>query len=90
MPLSGKDKWWYSFDFGPIHFLQYSTEHDFAPGKTLLSCTFLIVRSRLPIQAAFEYICSDCSFSGCCKQCPALNQLSEMISTIAYENPLWS
>ena len=36
MPLPGKDKWWYSFDFGPIHFLQYSTEHDFAPGGTVL------------------------------------------------------
>lgn len=23
----------YSFDFGPIHFLQYSTEHDFDPGS---------------------------------------------------------
>ena len=23
----------YSFDHGPIHFLQLSTEHDFAPGS---------------------------------------------------------
>ena len=23
----------YSFDHGPIHFLQFSTEHDFAPGS---------------------------------------------------------
>lgn len=33
MPLPGPDKFWYSFDFGPIHFLQYSTEHDFMPGE---------------------------------------------------------
>jgi hypothetical protein len=32
MPVPGRDKPFYSFDFGPIHFLQYSTEHDFAPG----------------------------------------------------------
>jgi len=32
MPLPGRDKSWYSFDFGPIHFLQYSTEHPFHPG----------------------------------------------------------
>lgn len=32
MPLPGPDKFWYSFDFGPIHFLQYSTEHSFASG----------------------------------------------------------
>ena len=30
--------WWrllcrYSFDHGPIHFLQFSTEHDFSPGS---------------------------------------------------------
>ena len=41
MPLPGKDKWWYSFDFGPIHFLQYSTEHDFAPGIERSSHTVL-------------------------------------------------
>jgi hypothetical protein len=33
MPQAGPDKPWYSFDFGPIHFLQYSTEHVFAPGS---------------------------------------------------------
>lgn len=32
MPTPAEDKPWYSFDFGPIHFLQYSTEHDFAQG----------------------------------------------------------
>jgi hypothetical protein len=32
MPGQGPGKPWYSFDFGPIHFLQYSTEHDFGPG----------------------------------------------------------
>lgn len=36
MPLPGPDKWWYSFDFGPIHFLQYSTEHDFALGENIV------------------------------------------------------
>lgn len=28
---------WYSFDFGPIHFLQYSTEHAFDPGSSQYS-----------------------------------------------------
>jgi hypothetical protein len=32
MPQAGPDKPWYSFDYGPIHFLQYSTEHAFHPG----------------------------------------------------------
>ena len=32
MPTSAEDKPWYSFDFGPIHFLQYSGEHVFAKG----------------------------------------------------------
>ncbi|CAK0782920.1 hypothetical protein CVIRNUC_006115 [Coccomyxa viridis] len=33
MPLPGPDKEWYSFDHGPMHFLQFSTEHDFSPGS---------------------------------------------------------
>ncbi|PSC73699.1 inactive purple acid phosphatase 27 [Micractinium conductrix] len=34
MPTSGgEDAHWYSFDFGPIHFVQYSTEHLFEPGS---------------------------------------------------------
>jgi len=33
MPLKSKGDAWYSFDFGPIHFLQYSTEHDFEIGS---------------------------------------------------------
>uniref|UniRef100_A0A383VVS5 Purple acid phosphatase n=1 Tax=Tetradesmus obliquus TaxID=3088 RepID=A0A383VVS5_TETOB len=33
MPQAGRDKPWYSFDFGPIHFTQYSTEHPFHPGS---------------------------------------------------------
>jgi hypothetical protein len=33
MPTPADDKPWYSFDFGPIHFLQYSTEHDFSRGS---------------------------------------------------------
>ena len=36
MPRPAEDKPWYSFDFGPIHFLQYSTEHDFAKGRLFL------------------------------------------------------
>ncbi|KAG1654908.1 hypothetical protein FOA52_003150 [Chlamydomonas sp. UWO 241] len=34
MPLRARDEWWYSFDWGPVHFLQYSTEHEFAPGSS--------------------------------------------------------
>ena len=33
MPTPAEDKHWYSFDFGPIHFLQYSTEHAFHAGS---------------------------------------------------------
>ena len=33
MPRPAEDEPWYSFDFGPIHFLQYSTEHVFAKGR---------------------------------------------------------
>jgi len=33
MPLGPYADAWYSFDFGPIHFLQYSTEHEFEPGS---------------------------------------------------------
>ncbi|KAF6263717.1 Metallo-dependent phosphatase-like protein [Scenedesmus sp. NREL 46B-D3] len=33
MPQAGPDRPWYAFDFGPIHFLQYSTEHPFHPGS---------------------------------------------------------
>lgn len=29
MPTPSPDEPWYSFDWGPIHFLQYSTEHAF-------------------------------------------------------------
>lgn len=32
MPTPGTDQMWYSFDYGPVHFLQYSTEHPFGPG----------------------------------------------------------
>lgn len=33
MPTAAEDAPWFSFDFGPIHFLQYSTEHAFEPGS---------------------------------------------------------
>ncbi|RMZ57116.1 hypothetical protein APUTEX25_002348 [Auxenochlorella protothecoides] len=33
MPTAGPDRPWYSFDHGPIHFLQYSTEHAFEEGS---------------------------------------------------------
>lgn len=32
MPNGGKDKPWYSFDFGPVHFTTFSTEHSFERG----------------------------------------------------------
>ena len=31
---------WYSFDHGPVHFLTYSTEFDFAPGSPQYQCAF--------------------------------------------------
>ena len=40
MPRPAEDKPWYSFDFGPIHFLQYSTEHVFAKGRLFLLVIF--------------------------------------------------
>eukprot|EP00884_Botryococcus_braunii_P013968 jgi/Botrbrau1/22572/Bobra.176_1s0005.1 len=33
MPQAGPDKPWYSYDYGPVHLLQYSTEHDFGIGS---------------------------------------------------------
>lgn len=33
MPSQEPQKMWYSFDMGPIHFLQISTELDFAAGS---------------------------------------------------------
>lgn len=37
MPTPAEDKPWYSFDYGPIHFVQYSTEHAFEPGSEQLA-----------------------------------------------------
>jgi len=34
MPHPGRGQQWYSFDYGPIHFLQMSTEQPFAPGSS--------------------------------------------------------
>lgn len=34
MPAAGPDRPWYAFDYGPIHFLQYST------GRLLLFCVY--------------------------------------------------
>lgn len=33
MPTQGQDQPWYSFRHGPVHFIQYSTEHFFTPGS---------------------------------------------------------
>ena len=42
MPLpQGHGKFWYSFDFGPIHFLQYSTEQPFDEGSEQYRCADL-------------------------------------------------
>lgn len=35
MPDNGNSLFWYSFDFGSIHFLQFSAEHDFLPGSDM-------------------------------------------------------
>jgi len=32
-PSNGNGLFWYSFDIGPIHFLIFSTEHDFLPSS---------------------------------------------------------
>eukprot|EP00743_Colponemidia_sp_Colp-15_P006986 GILK01007539.1.p1 GENE.GILK01007539.1~~GILK01007539.1.p1 ORF type:complete len:660 (-),score=66.82 GILK01007539.1:116-2095(-) len=31
MPDNGFSVWWYSFDYGMVHFTMFSTEHDFSP-----------------------------------------------------------
>ena len=33
MPDNGNGVWWYSFNYGPVHFTVMSTEHDFTPGS---------------------------------------------------------
>ncbi|PNW76719.1 hypothetical protein CHLRE_11g468500v5 [Chlamydomonas reinhardtii] len=65
MPYPGKDKMWYAFEYGPVFFLQYSTEHRFGPGseqyqfmvKTLASVDrrrtpWLVVGGHRPIYVA--------------------------------------
>jgi acid phosphatase type 7 len=32
-PSNGNGIFWYSFDYGPIHVVQMSTEHDWTPGS---------------------------------------------------------
>ncbi|KAG2446949.1 hypothetical protein HYH02_008103 [Chlamydomonas schloesseri] len=65
MPYPGKDKMWYALEYGPVFFLQYSTEHRFGPGseqyqfivKTLASVDrrrtpWLVVGGHRPIYVA--------------------------------------
>ncbi|XP_057306826.1 uncharacterized protein LOC130645009 isoform X4 [Hydractinia symbiolongicarpus] len=33
MPDNGNAVWWYSYDFGLVHFIMMSTEHDYSPGS---------------------------------------------------------
>lgn len=33
MPDNGNAVWWYSFDYGLVHYIMMSTEHDFTPGS---------------------------------------------------------
>ena len=33
MPAAAEDRPWFSVDIGPLHLLQYSTEHAFHPGS---------------------------------------------------------
>ncbi|KJE92073.1 nucleotide pyrophosphatase/phosphodiesterase [Capsaspora owczarzaki ATCC 30864] len=35
MPDNGNSVFWYSFDYGSVHFLQFSAEHDFLPGSDM-------------------------------------------------------
>lgn len=62
MPLpGGQGKFWYSFDFGPIHFLQYSTEQPFDEGSEQYRCvhlrqphvpTVLFLSSSVPLRCS--------------------------------------
>ena len=38
MPSQDPTKLWYSFDMGPVHFLQYSTELGFGAGSEQNKC----------------------------------------------------
>ena len=33
MPDNGNSLFWYSFDYGMVHMVMMSTEHDFTPGS---------------------------------------------------------
>ena len=33
MPENGNYVWWYSYDYGMVHMIMMSTEHDFTPGS---------------------------------------------------------
>lgn len=52
MPTATDDEPWYSFEFGPIHFLQYSTEHPFRAGTKqhsfIINDLKSVNRSRTP------------------------------------------
>lgn len=37
MPVSGRDKPWYSIEQGPVHFTIISTEHTWSPNSTQVS-----------------------------------------------------
>lgn len=47
MPAAAYGQLWYSFDMGPVHFLQISTEVDFAAGSPQNRCM-----SQLPAPPA--------------------------------------
>lgn len=52
----------YSFDHGPIHFLQFSTEHDFSPGSEqfawILADLKAVDRRKTPWLIAGGHNCS--------------------------------
>ncbi|KAG2498630.1 hypothetical protein HYH03_003377 [Edaphochlamys debaryana] len=52
MPQQGYDKQWYSFEYGPVYFIQYSTEHQFGPGteqyKFIVQTLKSVDRRRTP------------------------------------------
>ena len=46
-PTTEETDYWYSYDFGPIHFLMYSTEHEFHKGGCT-SCSSCMQLAEAP------------------------------------------
>ncbi len=62
MPLPRPGAFWYSFDFGPVHFLQYSTEVPFDAASEQYRCS-----TQLRCAVQHEILMCDPAFWTTCR-----------------------